>query len=139
MGWLFGQEKAAERADEELSRYDDEEAARLGAMSGSAGARQSPAPIMAGSGIGELTVEDVFTITGRGRVATGRVTAGILRVGDRVVILRDGVSPMPAEIAAIEMFRKKANEAAVGSTVGILFRDRPDVARGDVIRTTASS
>lgn len=56
-----------------------------------------------------------------------------------VVILRDGVAPMPAEIAAIEMFRKKANEASVGSTVGILFRDRPDVVRGDVIRTTASS
>lgn len=122
MGWLFGRKKAPESADEMLRRYNDEQAARL-----------------AGSGVGELTVEDVFTITGRGRVATGRVTAGILRVGDRVVILRDGVSPMPAEIAAIEMFRKKANEVAVGSTVGVLFRDRPDVARGDVIRTTASS
>jgi translation elongation factor EF-Tu-like GTPase len=108
-------------------------------MAGNARAGVGPVPIVSGAGGGELTVDDVFTITGRGTVATGRVTAGIVRVGDRVVVLRDGMPPMPAEIAAIEMFRKKANEAGVGSTVGILFRDRPDVARGDVIRTTASA
>ncbi|MFJ4252842.1 EF-Tu/IF-2/RF-3 family GTPase [Microbacterium sp. NPDC090003] len=139
MGWLFGRKKAPESADEMLRRYNDEQAARLAALSGNAGAEQGPVPNVGGSSLGELTVEDVFTITGRGKVATGRVTTGRLRVGDRVVIMRDGTPPMPAEIAAIEMLRKKANEASVGSTVGILFRDRPDVVRGDVIRTTASA
>lgn len=122
MGWLFGRKKEPETADEMLRRYNDEQSARL-----------------AGAGSGELIVEDVFSITGRGRIATGTVTSGTLRVGDRVVILREGADHATSEIQGIEMFRKRATEASVGSMVGVLLRDRPEVARGDVIRSAASS
>ena len=122
MGRLFGRRKGPETAEEMLRRYNDEQKTRLAAV-----------------GAGELTVEDVFSITGRGVIATGTVTSGMLRVGDRVSILRDGREPAESSIRGIEMFRKRASEAGVGSMVGILFQDRPDVARGDVIRTAASS
>lgn len=122
MGWLFGRKKEPESAEDMLRRYNDEQTARLSAV-----------------GAGELTVDDVFSITGRGTIATGKVSSGILRVGDRISIVRDGATVSSTEIAGIEMFRKRATEASVGATVGILFRNRVDVASGDVIRASASS
>ncbi len=122
MGWLFGRKKEPESAEEMLRRYNDEQAARLSAV-----------------GAGELTVDDVFSITGRGTIATGKVTFGVLRVGDRINIVRDGATVSSTEIAGIEMFRKRATEASPGATVGILLRHRVDVASGDVIRASASS
>ena len=122
MGWLFARKKEPESAEEMLRRYNDEQTARLSAV-----------------GAGELTVDDVFSITGRGTIATGKVASGVLRVGDRISIVRDGAAVSSTEIAGIEMFRKRATEASVGVTVGILFRHRVDVASGDVIRASASS
>ena len=139
MGW-FGRKREPRDANEMLRAYNEAEAARLsGLTTGGPSGSGAPAVISATSGSGELVVEDVFTITGRGLVATGRVSAGVLRVGDPVSILRTGQPTAASEITGIEMFRKSADQATAGDLVGVLLRGRIDVARGDVIRTSASA
>ncbi|MCX2932855.1 EF-Tu/IF-2/RF-3 family GTPase [Mycobacterium sp. CVI_P3] len=78
-----------------------------------------------------LTVQDVFFIKGRGLVATGRVEAGAVRVGDVVRI--NGARAVMVE--AVEQFRKKVDEAVAGDNVGLLFSGlgRSDVSPGDVL------
>jgi elongation factor Tu len=82
-----------------------------------------------------MPVEDVFTITGRGTVATGRVERGQLKVGDEVEIV--GFEEMPRKTVAtgIEMFRKLLDFAQAGDNIGALLRgvDRKDIERGQVI------
>ena len=82
-----------------------------------------------------MPVEDVFTITGRGTVATGRVERGLLNKGDKVEIV--GLMDKPRETTAtdIEMFRKFLDFAQAGDNVGVLLRgiDRKDIERGQVI------
>jgi len=142
MAW-FRRKRDASDANEMLREYNDAEAARLRALAdGAASATPAAATLSAGAslgGRGEMAVEDVFTITGRGLVATGAVTTGILRVGDAVSVVRDGADTAQTEITGIEMLRRRATEAAVGDSVGVLLRGRIDVARGDIIRVTASA
>jgi translation elongation factor EF-Tu-like GTPase len=90
----------------------------------------------AGSGF-RMVVDDVFVITGRGAVVTGMVGSGVVTVGSRVTIERDGRPPLAADVAGIEMFRKTVNRAGTGDNVGLLFRGltRTDIVTGDVIRT----
>ena len=87
-----------------------------------------------------LPVEDVFTISGRGTVATGRVERGIAKVGDPVDII--GIKPekMTSVITGLEMFRKSLDEAYAGDNVGALLRgiDRTQIERGQVICKPAS-
>ncbi len=82
-----------------------------------------------------LPVEDVFTISGRGTVATGRVERGIAKVGDPVDIV--GIKPekKTSVITGLEMFRKSLDEAYAGDNVGALLRgvDRTDIERGQVV------
>lgn len=82
-----------------------------------------------------LSVEDVFSITGRGTVATGRVERGKIKVGDTVEIV--GLSDKPKKTVAtgVEMFRKLLDQAEAGDNVGILLRgiDKKEVKRGQVI------
>ncbi len=82
-----------------------------------------------------LPVEDVFTISGRGTVATGRVERGIAKVGEPVDIV--GIKPqkMTSVITGLEMFRKSLDEAFAGDNVGALLRgiDRTQIERGQVI------
>jgi elongation factor Tu len=81
-----------------------------------------------------LSVEDVFTIEGRGTVATGRVERGTIKVNDAVEIV--GLRPTAKTVATgIEMFRKLLDEAMAGENVGVLLRGlkREDVERGQVI------
>ncbi|MFB6718565.1 EF-Tu/IF-2/RF-3 family GTPase [Kribbella sp. NPDC056345] len=82
-----------------------------------------------------LTVEDVFSITGRGTVVTGRVQAGSAAVGDQVVITRAGQVVFQTQITGIEMFRKITKVAKAGDNVGLLLRGvtKDQVAEGDVI------
>lgn len=75
-------------------------------------------PVQSGSSF-ELTVVDVFTITGRGTVVTGRVDSGTIRVGDDVIILPSGKN---TSVIGIEMFRKSLDYAQTGDNVGILLR-----------------
>lgn len=83
-----------------------------------------------------MPVEDVFTITGRGTVATGRVERGQIKIGDEVTIvgLTEEV-PMKSVITGIEMFRKLLDYAEAGDNIGALLRgvQRSDIERGQVI------
>jgi elongation factor Tu len=81
-----------------------------------------------------MAVEDVFTITGRGTVATGRVERGIVKVGDEVEIvgIRDTHKTV---VTGVEMFRKLLDQAQAGDNVGVLLRgvSRTDIERGQVL------
>ena len=82
-----------------------------------------------------MTVADVFSIRGRGRVATGRVEEGTIRKGDTV-----RVNDRDVRVEAIEAFRKRLDEATVGDNVGLLLRDvtGDDVKAGDLITADAA-
>ncbi len=82
-----------------------------------------------------MPVEDVFTITGRGTVATGRVERGQLKVGDEVEIVGFTELPRKSIATGIEMFRKLLDFAQAGDNIGALLRgvDRKDVERGQVL------
>jgi elongation factor Tu len=81
-----------------------------------------------------MAIEDVFTITGRGTVATGRIERGIIKIGDNVEIV--GVTnTRSTTITGIEMFQKTLEEGTAGDNVGILLRGitRDDIERGMVL------
>jgi elongation factor Tu len=86
-----------------------------------------------------MSVEDVFSITGRGTVATGRVERGKVKVSDKVEIvgLRDNKETV---ITGVEMFRKEMDEAQAGDNIGVLLRgvDKEEVERGQVIAAPGS-
>ena len=81
-----------------------------------------------------MPVEDVFTITGRGTVATGRVERGIVKVGDTVEIVGMG-SNKQTVITGVEMFRKLLDQAQAGDNIGVLLRgiQRTEIERGQVL------
>ena len=86
-----------------------------------------------------MPVEDIFTITGRGTVATGRVERGTVKVGDPVEIV--GIRATKSSVVTgIEMFRKSLDFAQSGDNAGILLRgvDRKDIERGQVIAKPGS-
>jgi elongation factor Tu len=82
-----------------------------------------------------LPVEDVFTITGRGTVATGRVERGQIRTGDKVDILGLREKKMESTVTGVEMFRKILDYGEAGDNIGILLRgiERKDIERGMVV------
>jgi elongation factor Tu len=87
-----------------------------------------------------LPVEDVFTITGRGTVATGRLERGIIKVGDAAQIIGLTEAPIATVVTGVEMFRKLLDQAEAGDNVGVLLRgiDRKQVERGQVIAKPGS-
>ncbi|MBQ0155006.1 MAG: elongation factor Tu [Bacteroidales bacterium] len=82
-----------------------------------------------------MPVEDVFSITGRGTVATGRVETGIVHVGDPVEIIGLGAEKLTSTITGVEMFRKLLDQGEAGDNVGLLLRgiDKDQIKRGMVI------
>ena len=82
-----------------------------------------------------MPVEDVFSITGRGTVATGRIETGIVKVGDEVQIIGLGAEGKKSVITGVEMFRKLLDQGEAGDNVGLLLRgvDKDDIKRGMVI------
>ena len=82
-----------------------------------------------------MPIEDVFTITGRGTVATGRVERGVLHVGDEVEIVGLKEEKGKTVVTGIEMFRKLLDEAQAGDNIGALLRgiQRTDIERGQVL------
>jgi len=82
-----------------------------------------------------MPVEDIFSITGRGTVATGRIEAGIVKIGDEVEIVGLGEIPKKSTVTGVEMFRKILNEGEAGDNVGLLLRgiDKKEIKRGQVI------
>ena len=87
-----------------------------------------------------MPVEDVFTITGRGTVATGRVERGVVKVGDTVEIVGLMEKPRSTVCTGVEMFRKLLDQAMAGDNIGALLRgvERKDVERGQVLAKPAS-
>jgi elongation factor Tu len=87
-----------------------------------------------------MPVEDVFTITGRGTVATGRVERGVVKVGDEVEIVGLQDEPRKSVVTGVEMFRKLLDQAEAGDNIGVLLRgvQRNEVERGQVICKPAS-
>ena len=81
-----------------------------------------------------MTIEDVFAITGRGTVVTGRVASGTVRAGMPVTVTR-AAAPIASTVTAIEQFRMTAEQASAGDNVGLLLDGvaRHDVTRGDVV------
>ncbi len=82
-----------------------------------------------------MPVEDVFTITGRGTVATGRVERGTVKVGDAAEIVGLQEKPTATVVTGVEMFRKTLDQAMAGDNIGALLRgiDRKDIVRGQVL------
>ena len=82
-----------------------------------------------------MPVEDVFTITGRGTVATGRVERGEVKVSDEVEIIGLSQERKKTVVTGVEMFRKLLDQAEAGDNIGTLLRgiDRKDIERGQVL------
>ncbi len=82
-----------------------------------------------------MPVEDIFSITGRGTVATGRVETGVVNTGDEVDILGMGDEKLKSTITGVEMFRKILDRGEAGDNVGLLLRgiDKKQIRRGMVI------
>ena len=82
-----------------------------------------------------MPVEDVFSITGRGTVATGRIETGVANTGDEIDIIGMGAEKMKSTITGVEMFRKILDRGEAGDNVGILLRgiEKTDIKRGMVL------
>ena len=87
-----------------------------------------------------MPVEDVFTITGRGTVASGRIDRGTIKVGDEVEIVGLNDEALKSTVTGLEMFRKTLDEGQAGDNVGVLLRgiDRDQVVRGQVLAAPGS-
>ena len=87
-----------------------------------------------------MPVEDVFSITGRGTVATGRIETGIIKVGEPVDIIGMGAEKLKSTVTGVEMFRKLLDEGEAGDNVGLLLRgiDKDEIRRGMVIAKPGS-
>ena len=87
-----------------------------------------------------MPVEDVFSITGRGTVATGRIEAGIVNTGDEVNIIGLGAAAKKTVVTGVEMFRKILDRGEAGDNVGLLLRgvDKKEIKRGMVIAKPGS-
>ncbi|MBR6064107.1 MAG: elongation factor Tu [Bacteroidales bacterium] len=87
-----------------------------------------------------MPIEDVFSITGRGTVATGRIETGIVHTGDPVDIIGMGAEKLKSVVTGVEMFRKILDEGEAGDNVGLLLRgiDKDEIRRGMVIAKPGS-
>jgi len=87
-----------------------------------------------------MPIEDVFTITGRGTVATGRVDRGRVKVGDEVEIVGLTTTSRKTVVTGVEMFRKLLDSAQAGDNIGALLRgvERKDIERGQVLAKSGS-
>jgi elongation factor Tu len=82
-----------------------------------------------------MPIEDIFSITGRGTVATGRIETGVVKTGDEIQIIGLGEEPKKSVVTGVEMFRKILDMGEAGDNVGLLLRgiDKKEVKRGQVI------
>ena len=87
-----------------------------------------------------MPVEDVFSITGRGTVATGRIETGIIHTGDQVDIIGMGAEKLKSVVTGVEMFRKILDQGQAGDNAGLLLRgvDKNEITRGMVIAAPGS-
>ncbi|MBR4805245.1 MAG: elongation factor Tu, partial [Bacteroidales bacterium] len=87
-----------------------------------------------------MPIEDIFSITGRGTVTTGRIETGVIHVGDEVQLIGLGDEPKKTVVTGVEMFRKLLDEGEAGDNVGLLLRgiDKKDLKRGMVVAKPGS-
>ena len=87
-----------------------------------------------------MPIEDVFSITGRGTVGTGRIETGVIHTGDAVDIIGMGAEKLKSVVTGVEMFRKILDEGEAGDNVGLLLRgiDKDEIRRGMVIAKPGS-
>jgi len=87
-----------------------------------------------------MAVEDVFSIEGRGTVATGRIERGVVKIGDEVQIIGLSKEPAKTTVTGVEMFKKELGEGRAGDNVGCLLRGlkRDDIERGQVLAKPGS-
>ena len=87
-----------------------------------------------------MPIEDIFSITGRGTVVTGRIETGTIHVNDPVELVGFGDAPRSTTVTGVEMFRKLLDQGEAGDNVGLLLRgiDKKDVRRGEVIAKPGS-
>jgi elongation factor Tu len=87
-----------------------------------------------------MPVEDVFSITGRGTVATGKIETGVINSGDPVEIIGMGEEKLKSSCTGVEMFRKILDRGEAGDNVGLLLRgiEKTDIRRGMVIAKPGS-
>jgi elongation factor Tu len=119
LGALNGEPKWVEKIDELMKAVDD----------------YIPIPVRLIDKDFLMPVEDVFSITGRGTVATGRIERGIIKTGDPVQILGMGAENLTSTITGVEMFRKILDRGEAGDNVGLLLRgiEKEQICRGMVI------
>ena len=119
LGALNGEAKWVEKIDELMTAVDD----------------FIPLPVRAIDKDFLMPVEDVFSITGRGTVATGRIERGVIKTGDPVQILGMGAEELTSTITGVEMFRKILDRGEAGDNVGLLLRgiEKDQICRGMVI------
>ena len=87
-----------------------------------------------------MPIEDIFSITGRGTVVTGRIESGTIHVGDPVELVGFGDEPRTSVVTGVEMFRKLLDQGEAGDNVGLLLRgvDKKEVKRGEVVAKPGS-
>jgi elongation factor Tu len=119
LGGLNGDAKWVEKIEELMKAVDD----------------YIPLPVRAIDKDFLMPVEDVFSITGRGTVATGRIERGVIKTGDPVQILGMGAEDLTSTITGVEMFRKILDRGEAGDNVGLLLRgiEKDQICRGMVI------
>ena len=119
LGALNGEAQWVEKVDELMAAVDD----------------YIPLPVRLIDKDFLMPVEDVFSITGRGTVATGRIERGIINSGDPVEILGMGAENLKSTVTGVEMFRKILDRGEAGDNVGLLLRgiEKTDIRRGMVI------
>jgi elongation factor Tu len=119
LGALNGEAKWVEKIDELMNAVDD----------------YIPLPVRLIDKDFLMPVEDVFSITGRGTVATGRIERGVIKTGDPVQILGMGAENLTSTITGVEMFRKILDRGEAGDNVGLLLRgiEKEQICRGMVI------
>jgi len=119
LGGLNGEAKWVEKIDELMKAVDE----------------FIPIPVRAIDKDFLMPVEDVFSITGRGTVATGRIERGVIKTGDPVQILGMGAENLTSTITGVEMFRKILDRGEAGDNTGLLLRgiEKTDICRGMVI------
>ena len=87
-----------------------------------------------------MAVEDVFSITGRGTVATGRIERGVVKVGEEVELVGLAEATKKTTVTGVEMFRKLLDQGMAGDNVGLLLRgvDKAQIQRGQVLAKTGT-
>jgi elongation factor Tu len=128
--WPFGSKKDDRSVDALL------EEANAASPTGPAAAPAAPPVVPTGDGSFRMPVEDIFFITGRGLVVTGRIEAGTVRVGMQVNVVRDGGVATTTTVTGVEMFRKVLDSATMGDNVGLLLKGlgKEQLHTGDLIQ-----